>query len=152
MIKTLFIVLSLVSAKIEKHDFKLAHYELSRNNDELRLHIRVDRFDFLKAVSMCSQNQELSNCMSNYLRRHFSLTFNGVKKEYKYVTHEIDKDFIELDYTLGLFTQEVKEINVYNDVLLEQDEDQENIIVSRFHDRKRSFRLNKTRFETTIKY
>ncbi len=152
MIKTFLIVLSVCSFNVDEHDFKLAHYELTRSNNEIKLHVRIDRFDLLRAVASCSQNLELSQCMSEYLKRHFSLSFNGVKKEYTYITHEISEDFIDIDYTLGEFSQEVKEIGVYNDVLLEQSEDQENIVISRFHDRKRSFRLNKGRFETTIKY
>ena len=152
MIKTLLILLSFVSPRTDEHEFRLAHYELSRVDNEIKLHVRIDRFDFLRAVSSCSESQELNICMSSYLKNHFSLSFNGSKKEYEYINHEISDEFIDLEFTLGEFSDVVKEIKVYNDVLLEQDEEQENIIVSRFHNRKRSFRLNKGRFETTIKY
>jgi len=151
MIKLLFILSGLLSIN-ESHDFKLAHYELSKTESELELFIKLDRFDLLNAVSDCNQEEELASCMTSYLQKHFSLSLNGVKTDYEYQSHEIKEDFIELKYSLGKFDQEVKEIRVYNDVLLELYEGQENIIVSLLHGRKRSFRLNKGRFETAIKY
>ncbi len=152
MIRSILILISVICSNGDDHDFKLAHYELSRNDDEIELHVTIDRFDFLQAVALCSQNKELSACMSEYLKMHFRLSFNGMEKEYEYLGHEITADFVEIDFTFGSFPQKIEEIDVFNDVLLEQYKEQENIVVSRFHDRKRSFRLNKGRIETTIKY
>lgn len=151
MIKLLLFLSSFVSLA-DDHDFKLAHYQLSQTESGVDLFIRIDRFDLLSAVATCSQEDELAKCMSDYLKKHFYLSLNGVKMDYTYLNHEIKEDFVELNYSLGTIDQEVTEIKVYNDVLLEFYEGQENIIVSLFHDRKRSFRLNKGRFETTIKY
>ncbi|MEP1093525.1 MAG: DUF6702 family protein [Cyclobacteriaceae bacterium] len=150
MIKLL--ILSGLLSINDSHDFKLAHYQLSKTENKIELFIRLDRFDLLSAVSVCSQKEELATCMTSYLQQHFSLSLNGVKADFEYRSHEIKKDFIEMNYSLGEFDKEVKEIRVYNDVLLELYDGQENIIVSLLHGRKRSFRLNKGRFETTIKY
>ena len=132
------------------HDFKIAHYRLSESEGEIQLSIRIDRYDFLNAIGTCSE--ESSKCYSNYFQKHLSFKFNGKEMPYTYLSHEIKRDFIELEYMMGYYDGNVEEIYVFNDVLLEKYLDQDNIVISTFHDKRRSFRLNKGRLETTISY
>ena len=62
------------------------------------------------------------------------------------------EDMIQLKFELHHDLQWIKTIGVYNDILIEEKSDQENIVSVILNEKKRSFRMNKDRIRTVIKY
>ncbi|MEM7296961.1 MAG: DUF6702 family protein [Bacteroidota bacterium] len=137
------------------HEFKIGHFEIRPNGENITLFVRLDRYDVLevtKTQSGCTDYNNLDVCLTEYLVEHFKLNFDGVEACFEYKQHEIKKEFIEVLFRIGVSPEGVKNISVFNDVLLQQYSRQENIVYSLLNDKRRSFRLNRNRIETVIAY
>lgn len=137
----------------EFHDFRLGKFELRPETESITLFVRLDRLNTLNAIkSNCDDYNKLDQCFTDYIKGHFALAFNGEDAEIKHREHVFNEDFIELYFDIAVSPSDVNRIDVYNDVFLELFEDQENIVYSMLHEKRRSFRMNKSRIRTTITY
>lgn len=137
------------------HEFKIGHYEIRPNDDNMTLFVRLDRYDLLQVVQSqvsCIDSDMFDVCITEYLSNHLKLSFDGQEACFNYQSHEIKEEFIEIYFQIALSPNGVQEIKVFNDALLEQWEKQENIVYSMLNGKRRSFRLNRNRINTVISY
>ena len=150
----IFILVSVFSRDLF-HEFKIGRYEIRSNEEDITLLIQLDRYDFLQAVyaqSGCNNPGKTDICMTEYITNHFKLNFDGVDARYEYRKHTFREEFIEMTFRIGINPNKVESIQVFNNMLIEQWDYQENVVYFMLHDKRRSFRLNKDRIKTTVVY
>ncbi|WP_422361062.1 DUF6702 family protein [Reichenbachiella sp.] len=154
LILALCILLTNSFLAIEAHDLNFGLFELFEDDQTYFMEIRLDKANLVKAVGNdVGTTKEDWNCaLSQYLNDRMTLAINGENASLDYTSVEFQKEVIVISAKLNLPNTQIKEISVSNTVLLETIENQTNIIKATFHDKKRSFRLNKDRVSTNIKY
>ena len=150
--KVFFLALSAFFSA-EFHDFKFGKFELRPESNSITLFIRLDRLNTLNAIkSNCYDYNKLDQCFTDYIKGHFALAFNGEDVDIEHREYIFNDDFIELYFDIAVRPTGVNKIDIYNDVFLELDEEQENIVFIMLHDKRRSFRMNKNRIRTSVVY
>ncbi|WP_139793829.1 DUF6702 family protein [Reichenbachiella faecimaris] len=136
------------------HDLNFGLFDLFEKDQAYFMEIRLDKANLVEAVGndVGSTKEDWNCALSQYLNTHMSLSINGIKASFDYEEFIFLDDVIVVMAKLDIPIQNISEIQVENTVLLEIIENQLNIIKASFHDKRRSFRLSKKRFSTTIKY
>lgn len=149
-ILTQFFLLSGIFA----HDLQISFFEVSSTDaGEVSLFVRLDKEDILKELyERCEAPGKVNQCLADYLNHHFRLSFDGTKTTFRVIEVNHTKEFVEVSLISSQIINPFSKIEVFNDVLIEKKEDQENIVRFKFHNKLRSFRMNKDRIETTITY
>lgn len=153
MKKLAIILFLLTTTQSQAHDFKLARFDIKKEQGKSLLVVRLDRENLLEAMKPdCANFNELGNCFEAYLRKHFAIEINDEKVKFMHLSHEFESDMIELTFALDHSLEDVQSIGVYNDALIEKYSEQENILGIHLNGRMRSFRMNKDRIRTIAKY
>ena len=144
----------LVLIVAQAHDFKLGEFHIKPlKNGGVELDIKLDRYDLLEALRKeCADYNYLNTCFATYIKDHLKFKFDEQVIEMTLQDQEISDEFIELKFKLEGASSDVKNISIFNDVLIDQFEKQENVVNSHLYGKKRSFRLNKDRVRTTVEY
>lgn len=154
----LFLFLLLGSLMLQRvaqaHELNFGLFDLFEEGDNYFMEIRLDRVNLANAIgTKVGSSKEDWNCaLSQYLNENLNLTINDHVATIDYRNFSFSEEVVVVSAKLDLPFQSISEIRVENTVLLETIENQTNIIKVSFHDRKRSFRLNKDRVSTVIKY
>lgn len=156
--KRVLLILSILflsgKAAIQAHDLNFGLFELYEKEQFYFMQIRLDKDNLVQAVGNdVGSTKEDWNCgLTQYLNNHIRLAINGNKATLEYTEIDFHEEVVIITAKLDLPHMVISEITVDNTVLLEIMENQTNIIKATFHDKKRSFRLNKDRVSTVIKY
>ena len=154
MKSTLSLILVLVLFSAHSHDLQISLFTIDSSADGfLKLHVRLDKEDILAEMyASCEDYGQVNDCLESYINQHFFLSVAENKPTFRLVDVKHSKEFVEIDLTTSASIKLTKEIEVFNDVLLESKPNQENIVKVSFYDQDRSFRMNKDRIKTTITY
>lgn len=154
--KLLFLLLGLLilQRSAMAHELNFGLFVLFEKDQTYFMEIRLDRNNLVEAVgTQVGRTKEDWNCaLSQYMNEHMNLAINGIKASIEYREFSFLEDVIVIQAQLDIPHQIISEIKVENTILLETIESQTNIIKASFHEKKRSFRLNKDRISTIIKY
>jgi|GEM_PF-3485837 len=135
------------------HSFKIGLFELRPAKDGVSVYARFDRFDMLKVLQAnCNDYNHLDQCFESYVNEHVSFNFDGQQSTIKYEKHEFNDDFVEVYFTMDVKSSTVANIEIFNDCLLDLDDNQQNIVYLYFNNMRRTFRLDKDRLRTTVEY
>lgn len=136
------------------HDLNFGIFELYEQDQSFYMQIRLDKDNLVKAVGndVGSTKEDWNCAASQYLNTHMTLAINGHDAALDYIAFEFHEEVVVIAAKLDLPHTEISEIIVNNTILLDTQENQTNIIKATFHDKKRSFRLDKDRVSTVIKY
>ncbi len=145
----LVVMVSVSFLKSAAHDLRIAYFEISKKEAGYELVVRFDRQDILKELGAFS---ELDVALTSYLASHLSLLFDGEKVNWQVNDVTMDQLFIQMKCSLQTRRNQVSTINVWNTCLIDAVEKHDNIVISQLHGRSRSFRLNRKREQTIIKY
>ncbi|MEP2023935.1 MAG: DUF6702 family protein [Reichenbachiella sp.] len=139
---------------VKAHELNFGLFELFEQDQAYFMEIRLDKANLVEAVgNNAGKSKEDWNCaLSQYLNAHMSLSINEAIASFDYQAFTFLDDIIVVTAKLDVPLQEISTIKVDNTVLLETIENQTNIIKAAFHSKKRSFRLDKDRVSTIIKY
>ncbi|MEP3390125.1 MAG: DUF6702 family protein [Reichenbachiella sp.] len=154
--KSIFLLLGLLilQRSAMAHELNFGLFDLFEKDQTYFMEIRLDRANLIKAVgTQVGRTKEDWNCaLSQYMNENMNLAINGIKASIEYREFSFLEDVIVIQAQLDIPHQIISEIKVENTILLETIESQTNIIKASFHEKKRSFRLNKDRISTIIKY
>lgn len=143
----------MISKLLLAHDVRMAVFEISEKNNAFDLFVRFDREDLLIALrEYCPDYNQLTDCFVEYMDSNLNLQFNGQPVELVYDKHLFEQDFVELNFQLKTSESLVKTIKVENTCMIQSMEGHLNIVKSMLNGRSRSFRLDKDRVETIIRY
>lgn len=139
--------------QVYAHELNFGLFAIFEKEQAYFMEIRLDKVNLLEAIGNTGTTAEDWNCsLSQYLDAKMELAINGFIAPMEFEEFTYLDDVIVVIVKLNLPNQTIFEIEINNSVLLETIENQTNIIKVSFHDKKRSFRLNKDRISTTIKY
>lgn len=139
---------------VQAHDLNFGLFELYEKDQFYFIQIRLDKDNLVKAVGNdVGTSKEDWNCaLAQYLNAQMNLAINGQQANFEYTTIDFLEEVIVVTAKLDVVLQNISEIRIDNTVLLDTIENQTNIVKASFHNKKRSFRLNKDRVSTIIKY
>lgn len=130
------------------HDTRLAHFFTYVKDGKMICEAKIDREDIVKVL----EAEITSNVLSDYLKDHLSFHFDGEKLEIELAKLEISEDWIKINLNLNTSNTQPSEIEIFNDVLSEEIKGHDNLMRFILHDRKRIFRLNKEKQQTSFSY
>ncbi len=136
------------------HDLQISLFEVGTNEDgHIELFVRLDKENILKEMyANCTDYSQINTCLESYLNEHFSLSFDQQRTAFELIDLNHTTEYIEMNLVTTSSITMVKQIEVFNDVLVADRPAQENILRLSFYDQNRSFRMNKDRIKTTITY
>lgn len=79
--------------------------------------------------------------LEDYLQKHFKINANGKKLKYQYLGHEVELPVIYL-YVQASNVKKVKDITIYNDIIMETYDDQANLVHVKVHGKVKSLKLS----------
>jgi len=150
----LLLLILQASTRVSAHELNFGLFELFEKEQSYYMEIRLDKANMAQAVANHTEVTSGDwNCsLSQYLDANIDLVINGFHVPLEFEDFTYLDDVIVVMVKLNLPLQEILEIEINNSVLLETIDNQTNIIKTSFHEKRRSFRLNKDRVFTTIKY
>ena len=148
MRRLVFPALLFLTFNLNAHDIRLAYFEISRDSDHYNLIIRFDRDDILNELGAFG---DLNEAFGRYIDGHLSLIFDGHKVRWQVNEIQLEDLFVIVDCEIA-YNSDVKTINVWNTSLISSIDGHDNVVVLKLHNKNRSFRLNKQRQITVIRY
>lgn len=148
MKRVAILILFWSSSFASAHDIRAAYFEISKKSDSYSLLVRFDRDDILRELGAFG---DLNQAFAQYISGHLSLLFDGEQVDWVVNEVQIQDLFILVECEIP-YDSEVKTINVWNTSLIDSIEGHDNVMVLKLHEKNRSFRLNKKRQKTVIRY
>jgi len=156
-----FILLLICPPLLMAHVFNIAYYDLSEDQQGYHLKISFDQDDIrseiekeyphITALSKYEQEQELNNCLIEYVNKHVQFEFDKQSVQFKQWQFEMDESLLKIDLSLQTTASKVKNIAVKNTCLI-SNKSHNNIIRSHLYNKDRHFRLTYQRLATQIIY
>lgn len=108
--------------------------------DDLETSIRNDLQKPEMDITAPGPQYTTDRLVEDYLKKHFKINVNGKEIEYEYLGHEVELPVIYM-YVLSSDVEEVKNITVYNDMIMETYDDQVNLVHVKVKDKVKSLKL-----------
>lgn len=119
--------------------------------DDLELDIRNELGEPRLDITKPGRSYTTDGLLEDYLRKHFKLQVNGKKKEYNYLGHEIELPVMYL-YIEAPKVNKVRDIEIFNDMIMNAYDDQTNIIHVEVSGKLRSMRLDSDRKKDRLEF
>lgn len=141
------------------HDLQLGVFDFYKDDNTLRLDMRLDKEDLVRAVQirypyldLATDSSAFKSCIEEYILENLSIKVNEQQTQIAFYSQQYKKDVISIFANISPSVSSVDNIYIKNTILLDLVEDQANIVTARLYDKERSFRLHKDRISTTIAY
>ncbi len=132
------VAISFVSFVLHPIHVSVCDIELDREENRLEMTMRIFTDDLEKQIR--EETGEMTMDILNppdkystdqlfqeYLEKHFSVTLNGEKADYKYLGHEVESGSVYC-YMMVADVTEVSSLSAFNDILIRTFDDQVNLI------------------------
>ena len=151
---TLSVLFALLSVGLSAHDLQISIFDVKPDAEgNISLFVRLDKQDILgEMYAYCDDLKQENQCFENYINEHFSISMDGMQIDFSIAKINHTAQFIEIDLVSTTKAFHVKNIQVFNDVLITSMPEQENIVRFSLNDQLRSFRMNGDRTKTSITY
>lgn len=141
------------------HDLKLGFFQCYEEDQQFYLQVKLDREHLFAAIqeaglSPNSQAADFKKAIFDYVSDHVSLSLNHQLAQLHFFLIEYDEEHIHLKAKIKDIDihSPIQNIEVSNTCLVNEIDGHENIIQFDLNNRRRSFRLNKSRVQTTFNY
>ncbi|OSY89424.1 hypothetical protein WH52_01965 [Tenacibaculum holothuriorum] len=154
MKKTVFILLllPLFAFSVHKYYLALTEIEYDAKNKSVQMIMNVFMDDFELAINKdfnlnleLASNKEPKNVDEHffkYLKQHFKVKINNKENSYRFIGKEYDGNiiffYLEIDDV-----NEVKSIEIQNDILVLHFPDQQNLVKAKINNKRKSLFLDK---------
>ena len=156
IVKKIASILFLLTISIQgilSHELLIARFDITSTVAGYDLSIRLDRDNIFKTLEQeCDLQVSLEEKLTNYIYDHFLLNMDGSDIDYDLWEIHYDEDFITITGQLIAKNPDFQELVVLNTCMIDTIDRHSNIVSVHHQGRRRSFRLDKNRKETTIKY
>lgn len=119
--------------------------------DDLENSIRNDLQKPALDITMPGADYTTDQLVEDYLKKHFKINANGKDVQYQYLGHEVELPVIYL-YVLASNVKKVKDITIYNDLIMETYNDQANLIHVKVNSITKSMKLSKDRKKDSLEF
>lgn len=135
------------------HDIRLARFRISEAGGKYELSVNFDRADFLKTIYATKEYQpDVLSQAKVYVTQHLSISINQEQMGYEFQAIEYTDTNVILRGALETGRKKIKEIFITNTCLIDDVDGQLNIMEFFLNGKKRFFKLDKKRTQTTIAY
>lgn len=142
---------------LHAHDPKMAHYTVHVSDNQMYCDIRMAKEDFAVSMDTAGIDGERSAASMNpptatVLQEHLSFTFNGDLVPFSTVYMKQTAHWVHIRLLLQSPVLNPESVEIFNNLLLANESEHDNIMRFLFHDRTRVFRLNKNRQHVRFTY
>ena len=133
------------------HDFSMAIFAITLEENTLQLKIKLDRGDIEQALAIESVDKNTTKLVADYVVNHTIWMVNNQPIAFTYPSIKKDDDFYFIEAQPIAFNGPFSTLEVYNTCLIEEQTKQSNIIYIKQKDKEmRGFRMNKTRQQISV--
>lgn len=133
-----------------EHDVPIAIYNLTIQENNLKMEIQLDKDDFEMAI-ITHYNKNISRALiEDYIHENAVWIFNGKQTSFDICTIHIDHEHYTLKGEFSSFNDILKKLEIYNTCLIHIVPDHSNIIYIHKNEKQRGFRLHKKRIKTVV--
>ena len=148
---------------LNPHDYHVGIFDIEIKDHRVQISQKLFSDDVQKALMLSGltvrfgdniNEEELSKSLQQYIKKHFAVTINDEKAELTYIGSEWDDDFhtFFMFWQVDLHSDEVKTIDIFNDILLEVTSDQQNMHRVKSNEKEFSLLLDKSRTKGQIQF
>ncbi len=102
-------------------------------------------------ITSTNEISEAEECIKAYIKEKIKISINKKPQVIEYLTKEVEGDVIII-YTKIVISKKINTFEVYNSLLTETFQDQQNIVHTNINSNKKSFLLTNTVFQEKIDY
>ncbi|WP_299678001.1 DUF6702 family protein [uncultured Tenacibaculum sp.] len=157
----LFIGISFLSFTDHKYYIALTEIEHNPTNNSVEMIMNVFVDDIEKAINTDydtdlqlntkKEHQNTNSYLTKYLKNHFKISINEKQVEYNFIGKEYDGNIVYFYLEIENIN-EVKSIEVKNDVLVQYFSDQQNLIKAKVNGDRKSLFLTKKNDKGLLKF
>lgn len=119
--------------------------------DDLESSIRNDLQKPALDITVPGPEYTTDQLLEDYLKKHFKINVNGKNIKNQYLGHEVELPVIYL-YVLASNVKKVKDITIYNDMIMETYDDQANLVHVKVNSKTKSMKLAKDRKQDSLEF
>lgn len=119
--------------------------------DDLESSIRNDLQKPALDITVPGPEYTTDQLLEDYLKKHFKINANGKNIKKQYLGHEVELPVIYL-YVLASNVKKVKDITIYNDMIMETYDDQANLVHVKVNSKTKSMKLAKDRKQDSLEF
>lgn len=157
----LFIGISFLSFTDHKYYIALTEIEHNSTNNSVEMIMNVFVDDIEKAINTDyntdlqlntqKEHQNTDSYLTKYLKNHFKISINEKQVDYNFIGKEYDGNIVYFYLEIENIN-EVKSIEVENDVLVQHFSDQQNLIKAKVNGDRKSLFLTKKNDKGLLKF
>lgn len=144
----------IVSLNLSAHESKIALFELSQQDDQVVLSIRLDLEDLATSIGtpLSSVPPECSAIAETYIYERVKININEKMLDICMLNQSQDGHYLKITASLGEVKGNIEKINIWNTCFIDSIAKHSNIIHARLNKKTRSFRMDKDRTFISISY
>lgn len=133
------------------HDFAMAIFAITLDDNALQLKVKIDREDMEKALIIETKNKDVTDLIVEYISDHTIWIINNQPITFNYHSIKKNEDFYFLETQPIVFNAPFSTIDLYNSCLIEEINKQSNVIYIKQKNKElRGFRMNKNRVQISV--
>lgn len=160
--KKIYVIITILSLfAFSVHKYHLSLTKMVLNNESLQITMRCF-IDDMETVINKTENikseldtdrelKEIDKYLKIYLLKNFKVKLNNKQRKLDFIGKEYEKDIVYFYFEIDSIN-EIKNIEVENNILLETFDDQQNIIKIDINNQKKTFYLKNSNHKELLKF